>query len=106
MAKYLFQVCYTTEGLRGVLAEGGSKRKQAATQLFKSLGGKMESMYFAFGGTDAYCIAEVPDNVSAAAGAMLVSASGAASVTTTVLMTPAEVDEACSKSGKYRPPGS
>lgn len=105
MAKYLFQVSYTVDGVRGVLAEGGSKRKQAATALFKSLGGKLESMHFAFGGTDVYCIAEVPDHATAAAGAMMVSASGAASVTTTVLMSVAEVDEACAKSGKYRPPG-
>ena len=106
MAKYLFQVSYTTEGLRGVMAEGGSKRKTAATQLMKSLGGRMETMYFAFGDTDVYCIADLPDNVSASAGAMLVGASGAASVKTTVLMTPKEVDETTAKSGKYRPPGT
>jgi len=37
---------------------------------------------------------------------MLVGASGAARVTTTVLMTPAEVDEAATRGGKYRPPGA
>jgi len=105
MPKYLFQVAYTTEGLRGVLADGGSKRRTAAAALIKSFGGKMESLHFAFGGTDAFCIADLPDNASAAAAAMAVSASGAAGITTTVLMTPKEVDEVTGKSGKYRPPG-
>jgi uncharacterized protein with GYD domain len=106
MAKYLFQISYTTEGVRGVLADGGSKRKQVATQLTKSLGGKMESFYFAFGGTDLFCIVDVPDHAAAAAAALTIGASGAASVTTTVLMTPAEVDDACSRTVKYTPPGT
>ena len=106
MPKYLFQVSFTAEGTRGVLAEGGTKRKQAVAQLMKSLGGKLETMYFAFGSSDSFRIAELPDHASAAAGTMLVGASGAGRVTTTVLMTPAEIDEACARQGKYRPPGS
>jgi hypothetical protein len=33
------------------------------------LGGKIDSFNFAFGGTDAYVTAEMPDDVSAAAAA-------------------------------------
>ncbi len=37
MAKYLFQGSYTEEGLRGLLEEGGSKRREAAEEVVKSV---------------------------------------------------------------------
>ncbi len=40
MPKYLFHGSYTPEGLKGLLAEGGSKRRQAAEQALKSAGGR------------------------------------------------------------------
>ena len=46
MPKYLYQVSYTAEGAKGLLKEGGSKRKAAAEGLVKSLGGKLEAFYF------------------------------------------------------------
>ena len=49
MARYLFQGSYTVEGLRGLLKEGGSSRREATEQLSKSLGGTLEAYYFAFG---------------------------------------------------------
>ena len=50
-------------------------------------------------------IAEVPDNVSAAAIALTVGAAGAAHGRMTVLLTPEEIDQAAKKSPAYRPPG-
>jgi uncharacterized protein with GYD domain len=61
-------------------------------------------MYFAFGGVDAYVIADIPDNVTAAAFALAVNQSGAATVNTVVLMTAAEVDAAGKKAIAYSPP--
>ena len=63
------------------------------------------SFHLGFGSTDAYVIAEVPDNVTAAAVALTVNASGAAQARTVVLLTPEEVDEAAKKSVSYAPPG-
>ena len=60
---------------------------------------------FAFGADDFFIIAETPDNVKAAAGALIAAASGAVTVKTTVLLTPEEVDEVTKISGDYRPPG-
>ena len=105
MPKYLFQVKYTTEGLKGVLAEGGSRRKEAIEKLVTSVGGKLEACYFAFGQTDLYTIASFPDNVTAATISLFVSAAGAASTAVTVLLTPEEIDEAVRKTPTYRPPG-
>ncbi len=105
MAKYLLEVEYTPEGIRGVRSEGGSARQSAAAALCESLGGTIESFYFAFGGTDAYVVADFPDDVSAAAAALTVSAGGGASVRTVVLLSAAELDAAAAKPATYRPPG-
>jgi len=106
MSKYLLEVKYTLEGIRGVKAKGGSARVAAATELIESVGGKVDCFYFAFGETDVYVIADLPDNVSAVAVAQAVSAGGGATGRTTVLLTAAEVDAASSKTATYRPPGS
>ena len=106
MAKYLFHGSYTAEGIRGVRSEGGSSREQAVRALAQSVGGSLESFYFAFGSDDYYAIVELPDNTRAAALATTVAASGRASAETVVLLTPAEVDAAAKVSVTYRAPGS
>jgi uncharacterized protein with GYD domain len=105
MAKYLIQGNYTAEGIKGVLKEGGSGRKEAVSAALKGLGGRIESMYYAFGDTDVYVIVEAPDNVTAAALAMGVAASGTVGVKTTVLLSIEEIDQATKKTLSYRPAG-
>jgi uncharacterized protein with GYD domain len=105
MPKYLFQTNFTLDGVRGLLAKGGSARKASAQAAAKSLGGKVDSFYFGFGSTDVYVIADLPDNEAAAALALAVAAGGGAAVTTTVLITPQEIDNAAEKTVKYTPPG-
>lgn len=105
MPKYLIQGSYVGEGLKGLLKEGGSSRLEAVETLLKSLGGRLESFYYAFGEDDVLGIAEFPDNASAAAYALTVNASGTIQVRTTVLMTPEEIDQAAKKSVDFRPPG-
>jgi uncharacterized protein with GYD domain len=105
MAKYLLQASYTEEGLKGLLKDGGSKRRAAAEEALKSVGGRVDAFYFAFGEADAYVIADIPDNVSATAASLTVNASGAVRVKTVVLMTPEEVDQATKKKVTYSAPG-
>ena len=105
MAKFLVQATYTAEGVKGLLAEGGSKRRDAAAKAIKGAGGKVEAFYFAFGKHDAIIVVDMPDNASAAAVALATSASGAVTIRTTVLLTPAEIDKAVKKSVPYRAPG-
>ncbi len=106
MSKYLIEANYTADGLKGVLAKGGSSRREVVEAMAKEMGGSLESFYFAFGDADAYVTLDMPDNVSVAAAAMTVSASGAAAAKTTVLLTPEEIDEAAKQSVNYVPPGS
>ncbi len=105
MPKYLIQASYTAEGIRGLMKDGGSKRRAAAESALKGVGGKLEAFYFALGETDVYAVADVPDNASAAAISLAVSGSGAVNARTTVLMTPEEMDQATKKTINYAPPG-
>jgi uncharacterized protein with GYD domain len=105
MPKYLLQASYTAEGCKGLLKDGGSKRRAAAKTLVESLGGKIDCFYFAFGETDAVVIADFPDGASAAAASLTISATGAVSGRVTVLLTPEELDQSAKKSATYTPPG-
>jgi uncharacterized protein with GYD domain len=105
MPKYLIHASYTTEGTKGVMKSGGSARRSAAQQAIESVEGRMEGFYFAFGEDDALVIIDAPDNVSVAAAALAINASGAVHTKTTVLLTPEEIDQASKKTVRYRPPG-
>ncbi len=63
------------------------------------------AFYFAFGDSDAVVIGDFPDHVSAAALALAVGSGGGASVRTTVLVSPKEIDKAAKKQVTYQPPG-
>ena len=105
MPKYLIQNSYTADGMRGLMDEGGSSRRDAAAALIESLGGNLESFCYSFGGNDVVLIVEMPDNASVVAAAATVTASGAmGGAQTTVLMTPEEVDDASKKAASYRSP--
>ena len=105
MPKYLFVAKYTHVGLKGLLKDGGSKRREDLSNTVKEMNGTLESMHFSFGENDVYSIVNLPDNVSAATVALNINASGAAQVKTTVLLNPEEIDEATKIGIKYRPPG-
>lgn len=105
MPKYLITGDYTVQGVNGLLAEGGSGRVGAVRSLIESLGGTLESMYFAFGDDSFYITADMPSNTEAAAASLVATAAGGAKVRTIVLLTPAEVDAAMKLSPSYRPPG-
>ena len=106
MPKYLVMANYTSEGMKGLMAKGGTARRSAVEKMAAELGGRLESFHFAFGDHDAFVIVDLPDNTAAAAVVMAVSASGMAAARTTVLLTPEEVDKASSASVEYVAPGT
>jgi uncharacterized protein with GYD domain len=106
MAKYLFQASYTATGAKGLAKEGGSSRRDRVERMLESMGGRLESFYYAFGDTDVYGIGELPGNVAAAAVSLAINSSGAVSNRLVVLLSAEEMDEAAKKSVTYQPPGS
>ncbi len=106
MGKYMFHTTYTGKGLVGLLKEGGSRRRAALTQTIEGMGGSVEGLYYAFGDTDLYIIADLPDDATATAVSLNIANAGALNVRATVLITPETVDEAVKKKVPYRPPGA
>jgi uncharacterized protein with GYD domain len=105
MPKFLVQGSYSADGVKGVLKEGGTGRRTAVDSAVKALGGKLESMYFAFGDNDVVAIVEVPDNVTLAALTMGIGSTGTVRLATTVLLTAEEIDQASKKVLKFRAAG-
>ena len=105
MPKYMIQASYVGEGLKGLIKEGGSKRRETVAQVIEGMGGTLESFYYAFGEYDVVGVAEMPENTSVAAFSIMLNASGVINAKTTVLLTPEEVDQATKKTVDYRPPG-
>lgn len=92
-------------GNGGLLSEGGTSRKKTIQKLAESQGGQLIAVYYAFGETDIYAIAEMPDDASMAAISLAARASGMVNVITTPLLSPEVIDEAAKKLPSYRGPG-
>jgi uncharacterized protein with GYD domain len=106
MAKFMFEVDYTAEGTKGLIKDGGSRRRAVVEKALKDVGGKIEAFYFTFGIRDAVVIVDLPDTVTAIAISLAVSATGALRFRTTPLIEPEEVDRASKKSVAYKAPGA
>ena len=106
MPHYLIRANYVGDGVKGLMSEGGTSRREAARAAVESVGGRLESMYYAFGDTDVYGFCEVPDAASAAAVSLLINSSGSVQVNLTPLLTVEDVDAAAAKTPEYRAPGA
>jgi uncharacterized protein with GYD domain len=106
MPKFLVKGSYTAQGTQGLAKVGGSSRVDAVKKMIEGAGGKLESLYYAFGDTDVYAIMEVPDAATAAALSMAINASGMVTLSVVPLITPEEIDAASKKTVQYRVPGT
>jgi uncharacterized protein with GYD domain len=89
--------------VKGLLKDGGSKRRAVVENLFKTMGDTLEAFYYAFGDTDLYIIGDAPDDATAAI-TLTVLSTGTANIDTMVLMTPENVDQAAKKTPSYSRP--
>jgi uncharacterized protein with GYD domain len=105
MPKYLIKASYTQSGAKGVAAEGGSSRRDVVKAACDSVGGSLESFYFAFGEVDVYTVVDLPDEEAAIAIAIAVNGSGGATIETVPLVTPETVDAAAKREVSFRPAG-
>ena len=105
MSKYLVQASYTADGVKGLTKDTGSGRAEAVDKAIKSLGGKLETMYFSFGEFDVLAVVDLPDNAAAARFAFRAAQTGDVRVKTTPLLTAEEVDQALKKNIEYQAPG-
>jgi uncharacterized protein with GYD domain len=105
MPKYLIEVRYNAEGVKGVKREGGTSRRANAVKLIESHGGKVEAFYYAYGDVDVFCIFDMPDEAHALAMSMSMNQSDALSARLTMLIAPETIDAAAKVDVAFRSPG-
>lgn len=106
MPKYLVRGNYVGEGIKGLMSEGGSRRREAVEASLASVGGTLDCMYYAFGDVDVFGIGDFPDDASATAWSLMVNASGAVMVQMVPLMTVEDLDAAAAKTPAFQAPGA
>ncbi|MEU4447137.1 GYD domain-containing protein [Actinosynnema sp. NPDC050801] len=105
MAKFLIHAKYTPAGFQGVVKEGFAVREAYVRTLAESIGGKVEAFYFAYGPDDVVIVVDAEPS-AAAALSLVVNQSGSVQLSTTPLLTAAEMDEARTRIPDYRVPGA
>lgn len=106
MPKYLIQASYSSEGLKGLAKDGGTKRRTVIQQALESVGAKLESLYYMFGEDDIILIVDAPNHAAVAAIAITSGAAGVSTnLKTSALLTPEEVDQAVQKTVIYTAAG-
>src|SRR5512135_821623 len=99
MINYLLQVAYTAEGW-AALVQNPHNRLEEVRPVVARLDGSLENLWMSFGDYDVVALLQLPDNVSAAALSIAISAGGAVkAVKTTPLMNVEEGMEALRKAG-------
>ena len=107
MPSYLVQVSYNSEAV-AALAKKPQDRTAVVGKVVEKLGGTLKGAWLCFGDYDTVVVVDMPDNVSAAAFAMAISAGGSCkSVKTTPLLSVDEGMAAMKKAGGsgYKPVG-
>ena len=108
MPFYLMRFSYTPEAWARLIKKP-EDRREVARAVVEKLGGKLHGFWYGFGEHDGFVLIEAPNNVSAAAFTVGISAGGSLrSAETTVLLTVEEAIEMLEKTQglPYRPPGA
>ena len=59
MSKFMYSGSYTKKGVKGLLKEGGTARRDETKRIVEALGGKLEVYYWCYGSTDFLAIMEL-----------------------------------------------
>ena len=108
MPLYLMRFSYTPEAWARLI-EKPEDRREVARAVIEKLGGKLHGFWYGMGKHDGFVLIEAPNNVSAGAFSVGISARGSLrSAETTVLLTVEETIEMLEKAQglPYRPPGA
>jgi uncharacterized protein with GYD domain len=103
MGKYLFKVLITRTTSGGSPAAYGANWEASLSEAVANVQGTVESIYFAFGDTDIYMVADIPTEEGVAALSLGIAGGGDATVRTVVLFAPRVVGTPI---WTWRPPGT
>ena len=102
MALYLFRFGYTPEAWAAQMENPKDRRDMLSSRIFGTFGGQLHGFWYSFGDQDGFALVELPDNVSAAAASIAVSATGSLrTLETTVLISVDEMVEALAKASDF-----
>jgi uncharacterized protein with GYD domain len=104
--KFMVKASYGTDGIRGLMKDGGTGRRAAVQKLVEGSGGKLEAFYLPSGDVDADLPSAGPAAPAATAISPAVNAPGSVRDSTVPLTTPEDRDAACKKTVAYRAPGA
>jgi uncharacterized protein with GYD domain len=107
MPYYLLQISDSPEGWQALMKQDLEKRLQVVYAVVEKLGGKIGGCWSSFGDYDWVVICQMPENISAAALAIAMSAGGAIKAfRTTPLLTVKETAAALHQAAScgYQPP--
>ncbi|MDP7335928.1 MAG: GYD domain-containing protein [SAR324 cluster bacterium] len=104
----MYKTSYTTQATKAMV-DNPQDRSGIIAKACESFGGKLIGMYMAFGNDDVVGIAELPNDIAAAAiSAQIASGGAASSVSTTQLLSMNDWVKACESakavSSGYAPP--
>lgn len=105
MPSYLVQVAYNSDAVAALMKKP-QDRSAVVAKAIEKLGGSLKGAWLSFGDYDTIVIVDMPDNVSAAAFALAISAGGSCkTVKTTPLLSTEEGTAAMKKAGGsgYKP---
>ena len=106
MSKFMYSGSYTKKGVKGLLEEGGTARRDETKRMVESLGGKVEAYYWCYGKEDFVAIMDFPDHTTVTGMALNSAASGTFTGNLTPLISVEEMDEMVKvKLSDYRLPG-
>ena len=108
MPFYLMRFSYTPEAWSRLIKKP-EDRRDVARAVVEKLGGKLHGFWYSFGEQDGFVLIEAPNNVSAAAFSVGISAGGSLrSAETTPLLTVEETIDMLAKAQglPYRSPGT
>ena len=105
MAKFLIRAQYSPQGFQGAIKEGFASREDYIRGLIETVGGTTEAWYFSYGLEDLVVIIDA-EPAAALALSMAVNQSGVVRLSTTPLLTSAEMDAARSQVPQFRAPGA
>ena len=106
MPHYMFRATYSQQGIQGVIKDGAASRVAAVEAMAGSVGGRILAAYWAFGDTTSSRSRSCRTTRRRWRSRRPSGRAGTAGVTTTVLLTAAEVDEALARKTTYRAPGT
>jgi uncharacterized protein with GYD domain len=105
VAKYLYRLQYTQPGLQGTVKEGFAAREAFFRKTVGGLGGTTDAAYWAYGDVDIFITVDLPTPEAATGLSLALAMTGSFHVTTTPLLTAADMDSGVRAMPAYRAPG-